>query len=387
MKTEEILERLERAVMLESDDAAIRIHAEYEPQAGLAAKVFPPTYLPVNGTRYHFEQRWDANGELSDVVMLDSYQSQANRCEAALKAKAAELGLPQLVMELDVDGRSVQVSSLDAPHRSRDAYFLDSEVDGVSFDKTDAGQALNAATVDDATAFLKFAPYDLVFGVWDSHRGKRMALKFPRSYTSEILGWQAHSGRKAATKGDPLNLKGDDLVPSQEWRPQMTTKQGKKQNLKLNELGHGMIPNPVDSEIGGVSVRAITRECVLSLTGLARYTFPVNGADATRKGRAALAALALAGDRLAFGRAGLSLRSGCDLVLTSERIQWVGRGAEGEPLALTSSDAVALAAAARSRLAEAGVPWVVNPIVVSPKALLRDAIKLAFAVAEVDEGS
>jgi CRISPR-associated protein Csb1 len=380
----EFLNRLERAVMLESDDAAIRVHGEYEPQAGPAAKVSPPTYLESSRTRYHFEQRWGPDGEPVDVVVLDSYQSQANRCEAALKREAELLGLPQLVIETEVFGSSVAISSLDAPHRSRDAYFLDSQLGGKRFDDTDLGRALSLASADDAAAFLRYAPYDLVYGVWDSHRGKRLALKFPRSYTSEMIGWYVLRGKRAATKGDPLNLKGDDAVTVADWSTQMSSRQGRKAQQRLSELGHGMVPGQADDEAGGVSVRSITREGVLSLTGLSRFGFPVERGDANRAGRTALAALALAGDRLAFGRAGLHLRSGADLVLKHESIGWVGRGGSFDGFQLTPDDARTVLSEARRRLEEAGVQWSPDPVRLRPTAALQRAIEAAFAAVEAN---
>lgn len=384
MDTEQILDRVEKAVTLEGDDAAIRVHAEYQPQAGRTAKVFPPTYLPADGTRYHFEERWDATGERVPVVVLDSFQSQANRVEAALRDQAESLGLPQLVLEAQLEDRTVTVSTLDAPHRSRDAYFLDSELDGVAFDKSEVGQALARVTADDATAALRYAPYDLVFGVWDSHRGKRIATKFARTYSSEMLGWHAVSGKRAATKGDPLNLPGKSGVPLAEWRPETQTAQKRKQQWELNELGHGMIPGQPSSEAGGVSVKTITRDAILSLVGLARYRFPLDGTDVTFAGRAALAALALLGDRLAFGGAGLHLRSGSDLVLTADRVEWVRRGGEPEPFELTVANARELFEAARQRLEGVGLVWDGDPVMLTPSERLQNIIEETFYVVSLD---
>ena len=64
------LDRLVTALALDGDDAAIRVHAEYEPLAGPEAKVFPPTYI---GPTYHFEERWTQDGERVRVCVLDSY--------------------------------------------------------------------------------------------------------------------------------------------------------------------------------------------------------------------------------------------------------------------------------------------------------------------------
>lgn len=387
MNTNELLVRLERAVALESSDAAIRISAEYAPQAGTAAKVYPPTYLPSDGTRYHVEKRWGPDGQERDVVILDSIQSQANRVEAALSAAAAELGLPRIVMVAELPDQTIELSSLEAPHRSRDAYFIDSEFGGRPFDKTEVGDALNRVTADNATAALRYAPYDVVYGVWDSHRGKRVALRLPRVYTSEMLGWDVKLGKRAATKGDPLNLPGDTGVPLGEWRPETATEQGKKKNVPLNELGHGMIPSTPDEAAGGVSVTSISRSAVLSLTGLAGVQFPVDGGDATVAGRTALAALALLGDRLAFARAGLNLRSGSDLVLVKDQLEWVMVGNETEPFELDVQQARELLDAAKARLADAGVVWTDEPLRLTASDRLRKVIEQTFYVPDLDAQS
>ncbi|WP_322819011.1 type I-U CRISPR-associated RAMP protein Csb1/Cas7u [Tepidiforma sp.] len=369
-----LYERLARAVMLESDDAAIRVRAEYEPQAGPAAKVFPPTYLEREGTKYHFERRWRQDGSAAEVVVLDSYQSQANRCEAALARVASELGLPRLLLRYAVNGMLVEISSLEAPHRSRDAYFLDSTVNGARFDQTEVGKALDSTTLADLSAYLRYAPTDLVYGVWDSHRGKRIALKFARAYTSEMLGWEPERGKRAATKGDPLNLPGAEEVDTRDWRAAGTSVKSGKAKSKLSDLGHGMVPGEPDPTIGGVSVRSITRLGVLSLTGLARHEFGGDEQKA-RAGRAALAALGLLGDRLAFGLAGIHLRSGCDLVLKQDAMEWVSRGGRTEPLELAEDEARRLLAHARERLEAAGVAWSPEPVVMEPSPALARAIE------------
>jgi len=103
MDVSRLLDRIEAAVSLDSDDAAIRMTARYEPQAGPSAKVFPPTYLEREGTRYHLEERWDEEGETRTVVILDSVQSQANRAELALQQEAGQLGPPQMVLEAQLE--------------------------------------------------------------------------------------------------------------------------------------------------------------------------------------------------------------------------------------------------------------------------------------------
>ena len=212
-----------------------------------------------------------------------------------------------------------------------------------------------------------------------------MATKFARSYTSEMLAWDVIAGQRAATKGDPLNLAGDSRVAQAEWRPEAASRGGRRAEVKLSELGHGMVPGE-PQEPGGVAARRITRDAVLSFPGLARLSFPTEDGDATSAARVALAALALLGDRLAFARPGLHLRSGCDLGLVKEEVAWVKRGGELEPMSLGPDEAHRVFAAARERLVDAGVAWDPEPIVVQPTAKLHEQIEATFQTAETEPG-
>jgi CRISPR-associated protein Csb1 len=381
---EQVLDRLAAATSLESEDVAIRIDASYQPQAGPQAKVFPPTYLETGGSRYHTEQRWTSDGEAADVVVLDSIQSQANRAEQALLGDIEALGLPQILLRTEVDDRQVTISTLEAPHRSRDAYFIDSLHNGTRFDKTEVGAALLRSDADHATAYLRHAPCDLIYGVWDSHRGRRVPTKFPRVVTSEMLGWHVLHGRRAATKDDPLNLPGEDRVDHKELRPGMVTKQAKKAEVEFNELGYGMIPGQPDPASGGVAVRTITRTAVISLTGLSRLRFPVDGGHADAEGRVALAALALLADRLAFARAGLNLRSGSDLVCEHDQVSWVTAGGETEPWDVNVASARELFDAAKAQLARTGIAWDPAPVELRPVDKLQQEIERTFHVPDPD---
>lgn len=388
---EELYERLTRAANLESDDAAIRIRAIYEPSGGPHAKVSPPTYPPEGERQSYYltEQRWSDDGSSRNVVLLDSRQSQANRCEEALQAAIDEglLSLPHLVLNVTTHGRAVRITSLTAPHRSRDAYFRDAEDEaGTWFDETPAGRALRDVTPEDAIALYRYSPTDLVFGVWDSHRDLRLAARFPRVYTSEVIGWDGTEGARAAGRFDLLTS-GTQRVKvgtgSHDWQPDPANK-GKR----LSELGLGAIPPTTRDRAGrktpgGVAVTTIERIAALTFPGLARIRIG-RDASAQRAGRAVLGALALVGDRLAFGGAGVFLRSGCDLVRTSESMSWVGRDGLQEPLELDARDALALLQLAVERAAAAGLTWSTEPIRLRPRPNLQAAIDWAFFAAPDD---
>lgn len=145
-----------------------------------------------------------------------------------------------------------------------------------------------------------------------------------------------------------------------------------------------MIPAEPDETAGGVAVNRITRMAVLSFPALARLGFPLDGGSVDREGRAVLAALALLGDRLAFARAGLHLRSGTDLVLESERVEWVSRGGKTEWV-LDLDAARDLFVLAKERLADAGVEWDPNPVVLEPAQHLKQVIEQTFTEVSLEE--
>jgi CRISPR-associated protein Csb1 len=376
MPIEQLYERLIAAASLDGDDGAIRIIGTYDPAAGQGTKISPPTYpkSPNSDSPYVVEDRGAPDGTSYKCALLDSRQSQANRCEEALQEAidTGEISLPHLVLDVETHGTAVRITSLSAPHRSRDAYFRDAlGHDGARFDATPAGVALLAGA---GPAFYRYSPADLVFGVWDSHRQRRIQTKFPRVYTSELVGEGALPGVRMAGRYDMLtgatSVKNGDL----DW--EIVEKGGGR----ISEIGLG--PIPPGRTPGGVTVRAIRREAALSFAGLAKLR--VAEGEAGRTGRAALAALALLGDRLAFGHAGLFLRSGCDLVLTSERLSWVGRGGD-EAFDLAPDVATELLRLAVARAAAAGLTWEPNPIHLKPMSKLQAVIDRVFLTSPGEE--
>lgn len=371
MAIEDLYERLVRAANLDGPDGAVRITATYEPAAGQGTKVSPPTYPTTGGdSPYLIEKRRQADGEERLSGLLDSKQSGANRCEEALQEAIDDgrLRLPHLVLDVATHGTTVRVTSLTAPHRSRDAYFRDARIqEGTRFDETPAGAALLAG---DAAAFYRHTPADLVYGVWDSHRQRRIQTRFPRVYTTEMVGEDAVEGMHMAGRYDLLTgaatVKGGDL----DW--ELVDKGGRR----VSEIGLG--PIPPGKGPGGVTVTAIRRHATLAFAGLARLR--VADGDAARAGRAVLAALALLGDRLAFSRPGLFLRSGCDLILIEEALSWVGRGGT-EPLDLSADEARTLFDLAVARALAAGLDWDPEPINLRPMDKLQALIDKVFLTA------
>lgn len=366
------------AVALDDDRAVIRVRATYQPAGGLGARIYPPTYPADRGGPYVLEKRFAPDGPREDVL-LDSVPSQANRAEEALLAARREGRIEVPLLQIDHHGAaSVSLSSLELPHRFADAYLMDSVLDGVAFDRTELGRALQAASAADASALFRHDPGSLVFGAWNSHRKGRQA-KFPRVYASEMIGWDPQLGERKAGRMDPLNLTGAgkrdpdgvlSFVPVGE----------KVKGEKLSEIGHGNIaPNRAH---GGVTVSSAERIATVSLAALDRLGFGDAPRSAALAARAALVAYALVADRLAFAKPSVWLRSGCELVALEETVEWVGRRGVVEPIELSVAGAVELWETAVAGARSAGLGFSMQTVALAPGAGLKAAIDFALTKAD-----
>lgn len=385
MSIEALYTALSSAVSLSDDRAVLRVSTTYEPAGGTGSKVFPPTFPVTAGQRspYVIEPRL-VDRDLRECVVLDQVPSQANRAEEAV-LRAHRSGRVQVpLLQIDHGGAvSLVLSSLEFPHRYADAYLRDSLLDGVAFDRSDLGKSLLAASLADASALYAQDPGSLVFGAWNSHRKGRQQ-KFPRLYASEVIGWDPVIGGRNAGRMDPLNLHGGQKPSKngEDW--QYTPVATKVKGEKLSEIGHGNVaPNP---QHGGVTIHAAQRTATLSLAALDRIGFGSAPVAAAQAARAVLAAYALLADRLAFDRPSLWLRSGCELVLESERIEWVNRGGTTEEFALPVEQAVELYEIATTHAEKEGLPLSTGTVSLTPSKALAQAIDFSLTKASTDEG-
>lgn len=360
--------------------AAARIVAAYQPSGGPGSRVFPPTF-PTTATDpspYLMEERRARDGEVHEASIFDQVPAQANRCEEATAAawRRGAVRMPMLRL-VHRGASSFELTGLDAPHRAFDAYWRDSLLDGEKFDSTEIGKALLSSSLTDATALLEYDPGTLVYGGWNSHRKGRQA-KFPRIYSSEMLGWDPVTGVRKAGRMDPANLTGSRKGEGDEWS--YSSMADKKKDTKLSEIGHGNIaPNATH---GGVTITEVTRTAVLSLTATRRIRFGSLDRATVDAAHVLLAAFGLLGDRLAFGQAGLWLRSGCDLVTESETLEWIGRGGMVEQFALSPRGAVQLYDEALRAAQEAGVPLHLETVELTPSKALAEALDFSLTKAE-----
>ncbi len=379
MSSTQLADRIITALGEPRRETGLVIDAVYQPAGGAGWKVMPPTFPPVNDSPYLFEDRW-LDGARTKTVVIDQVPSQANRVEEAL-LEARDSGRVELpIIQMVVDG--VRLTSLQFPHRYADAYLRDSEIDGVRFDDSPAGKALRSATAEDVRPLYAREPYSLLFGAWDSHRKGRWP-KFARVYQSMMFGVEPIVGDRRGGRYDPMNLVGKvDSKDKAETDWKFLPEGDKAKGQPLSGIGHGHIaPNPAH---GGVTVREIRRHGWISFAALERLRFGDASPQAAVLARAALAALALAGDRLAFDRPSVWLRSGCDLTRVRETVAFEADGGGREPVELSAADAIAAFVELRDRAAAAGVPAAADVVTVTPIRSLREAMAYARAQATSD---
>ncbi len=381
----------------DSDAGGVVISAEIEPLGGPGAPVKPAIYA---GGRFQLDERWVGEGtdrSVAQVVVIDNVPSQANRLEAALERLAPELGMPTVALDLSGLGPlpphlPTRLTGFRFPHRQADAYLRDSTLDGTAFAKTEIGSNILSATADNPHALFQWFPQALLFGFWQSHLGKKGSqAKLARSWVSEIVGARPASveTRSLGIKGDPLNLSVDEKVSYDpdfplEWTFVAGEKKsgGSKKQESLSEIGHGQVPFRTGQEaLSGVSCESIEQRSVLSVAGLRRVW--CGSPEMNAAGRALIAAIGMAGHVAAFGRP-FSLRSGCDLRVTSQRWQWLGDGDhEVDPLGV--DEAVDLVQNCARRAEAAGLPvgsaWQ-SELVLQPNAELAKVIKATYPAGE-----
>lgn len=402
-------EKLQAAVA--GDAAAIRLITRLEPAGGPGDKVFPPTYA---GGYYATEDRRLADGQEVPCVVLDSVQSQANRFEEALLRAYDDkkLKLPLVVADFSQWFPDIgRITSLDAPHRIADAIFRDSLLNGKPFRDTDVGRAFAGANVRNATALFELCPTALIFGVWDSTGAAGgLGNKFARALASEIVGIQASTGVKTASRIDPLGIEKCPVYEDQngEWTTEEDkAKRDEKGTLVLYgrnaktrgkpsaiNLGN-VTPDIARAERsneplpGGVTISHAIQTTVLSLAALRRLRFPdKSGAsteDRNNAARTLLAGLALAAITLQRGQ-GYFLRSRCQLIPTEEAVfELVTTASAKSTFGLDSDTARKIFEGAVDEARRIDLPWREDPILLTPKDALVALVRKSRDIGAVED--
>ena len=330
--------------------------------------VSPPTYAK-SGIPYNQYQRQEG-AETVLCVCLNSIGAEANAMEHALQ-EAREAGdvalpLPQIVFDPGVE-KLEKLTTSQMGHRSCDARLLYSEIDGVPYRESEVGTAILESSHSNMTGVSRYAPLDVLFGMWDSHdhtvsRRVRPALKLARLITAEIHGIGISIRDSGAQLSDVADFAsdlplikgyGDDLFA------ELSVKEGKNEAATA-----GFAQTPAYEENrGGVSMRHGLYESNFSAGLLRGYKFPtddgqrVPGRD--HAARVLFLSLGLLVQTIRLER-GFYLRSGCDLVAEDDpKFIFYGRSMKSVLFEgpVSASSALALFEQALQKAKEQGFEW------------------------------
>lgn len=396
-------DKLRRAVAGEA--VALRSKTTLQPAGGPGDKVFPPTYAVTSSHKYATEER-RVGDKVSEVVLLDSVASQANRAELALLEgwELGDLEFPVPFVDFTIDDEVADIGKLtvlEAPHRLADAIFRDSLLNDTLFRLSDIGRAITDAQPRNAAALFRYSPTGLLFGMWDSTGPKGgLGSKFQRAYVSEIVGLDAKVGRKVGSRLDPLQIEreaaGRNIYahsdPDQVWTldaSEAAAKKGKpevKGDGRPSEINHGNVAPSIDAQAGGVTISQAVQTTVISLAALRRLRFAGHDRTAETAARTAVAALGVAS--IAYQHEmDHDLRSRCLLIPDHPpRIELVGRdGSPAETVDIDKPVAKTLLDQAAAYAAEQGIGWETEEIGLTPAPKLIELIKRSRAVSAAQQ--
>lgn len=357
---------------------------ELEPAAGPQASVAPAKFAAARDSSardqqrgvYAYERRY-LDGVPSQAVIIDSKQSQLNRCEAALALAIADSHptlsrMPRIEVTYQRDGGVEVYSDLTLPHRVYDAHIRAGTVDGTPVTQLHAYRGIRNASPANARAVLDASPVSLIFGSWDSSRSARQG-RWRSTLVGEIIGFCAdrtpslRGGARVDPVGMQIRLGEKELKELAEaQRDELSEKnynnaanakpKAKEDKVSASMLGLGGIPPSLDA-LAGVACERIIRSHVLSFAALRQLRFGA-GTEGDAACRALLAALALNG--LARSDDELCLRANCDLrergPASMDIDRRSGQRLALEPLSIAGADALLDAALATAEQ-KAGVQW------------------------------
>ena len=307
-----------------SDDgpAAIVIREYLMPVEGHEGVLFPATFAAGDGFPGGYNIDGDPNG--TNICLVDSVGSQANRIEPMFAEEKYKALVPQIVVKAGEKG----VNILEAGHRAGDALVRCSEL------QQTLQNAFKSVLKGDAEPLAKIAPTSLVFGVWDS---RDTQAKLPRLVASTIRAFDVRKLTRSA-----------QYVPATEYVADKLLDEPADKPTRDAYAERGFIHVPATGSHGGIVAKGgVRRDATLGLAAL-RLLFAGKDEKKTLALRRYILGLALT----AFTRNPSGyLRQGCLLVLDPEPkearefVEVLPTG-ERKPAGLTHNGALAYATAA-----------------------------------------
>jgi CRISPR-associated protein Csb1 len=307
--------------------AALVLREALMPVEGHEGVVFPATFAASEDKTFKGGYNIDSYPDNTNICLIDSVGSQANRMEPLFAKDDYKALVPQVI----VNAGDKRVNLLDAGHRAGDAIVRCSELQ----------EALQKAFKDlqsgNAGPLAKIAPTSLVFGVWDS---RDTQTKVPRLIASTIRAYNVQVLTRSAQYNPATSYVDSNLLDDP------------SDNRKLKDAysERGFIHVPASAAPGGVVAKGgIRREATLHLAALrllkAQEAQGSNERAETLPLRRYILGLALT----AFAHSSETyLRQGCNLVLDPEKkreIKLVFADGRREDFNLDTVKAFAVAAA------------------------------------------
>lgn len=273
-----------------SGPAALVIREYLMPVEGYDGVVFPSTFAAGDG--FPGGYNIDTFSDGTNVCLLDSVGSQANRIEPLFTKN----GYAGLVPQIVIKAGKKRVNLLEAGHRAGDAIIRCSAL------REDLQSAFKKVMDGSADLLAKIAPTSMVFGVWDS---RDTQAKLPRLLSSAVRAFNVRKLTRSAQYVPAVEYLNEDLLESP---PDQKTKDAYAER--------GFIHVPAAGTHGGViATGGIHRDATLHLAALRLLSV-----DQDKEKTFALRRYVLGIALTAFTYAPIGyLRQGCNLVLDPDK--------------------------------------------------------------------
>ncbi len=276
---------------LENNGPAALVIREYlMPVEGHDSVIFPATFAAGDG--FPGGYNIDTFSDGSNVCLIDSVGSQANRIEPLF----ATNGYAGLVPQIVIKAGEKRVNLLEAGHRAGDAIIRCSAL------QEELQSAFKKMMNGNAEPLTNVAPTSMVFGVWDS---RDTQAKLPRLLSSSIRAFNVRKLTRSA-----------QYVPAVEYVNEGLLDPPSDQKTKDAYAMRGFIHVPAAGTHGGViATDGIRRDATLHLAALRLLTV-----DQDKEKTLALRRYVLGLALTAFTYPPIGyLRQGCNLVLDPEK--------------------------------------------------------------------
>lgn len=269
--------------------AALVIREHLVPVEGPDGVFFPATFASGDGFPggYNIDEFPDG----SNVCLVDSVGSQANRIEPLFATK----GYASLVPQVVVKAGDKRVNLLEAGHRAGDAIIRCSALQEM------LQEAFRCSQKGDGEPLARIAPTSLVFGVWDS---RDTQAKVPRLIASTIRAFNVRKLTRSA-----------QYVPATEYVDNGLLEEPADKKAKDVYAQRGFVHVPASASHGGViAMGGVRRDAVLHLAALRL----LSAASQERTACLRRYVLGIALTAFTFSPSGY-LRQGCSLVRDAEK--------------------------------------------------------------------